>query len=52
MNIKKCLNHDYQSPIAVVLEISTNGVLCQSLGLTSGFDGSTMENVDRDEFEW
>ena len=52
MNIQKCLYHDYQSPTAVVLEISLDGVLCQSPGLSLGFDGSTMENVDREEFEW
>lgn len=48
MNILECLYHDYQSPTAVVLEISSDGVLCQS----QHFDGSTMENVDRDGFEW
>ena len=48
MNIQKCLSHDYQSPTAVVLEISLDGVLCQS----RAFDASTMENVDREVFEW
>lgn len=52
MNIRKCLCHDYQSPTAVVLEISTDGVLCQSPGLPPVFDGSTMEDVDRETFEW
>ena len=48
MNILKCLDHDYQSPAMVVLEISLDGVLCQS----QHFNASTMENVDRDVFEW
>ena len=52
MNIQKCLYHDYQSPTAVVLEISSDGVLCQSQQIESAFDGSTMENVDREVFEW
>lgn len=52
MNIQKCLYHDYQSPTAVVLEISSNGVLCQSPTISKGFDGSTMDNVDREVFEW
>ena len=52
MNIQKCLYHDYQSPTAVVLEISLDGVLCQSQSIMSSFDGSTMENVDREAFEW
>lgn len=52
MNIQKCLYHNYQSPTAVVLEISSDGVLCQSPTISTGFDGSTMENVDREVFEW
>lgn len=52
MNIKKFLSHDYQSPTVLVLEISSDGVLCQSQTLMFGFDKSTMENVDRDVFEW
>ena len=48
MNIPKCLSHDYQSPTAVVLEISLDGVLCQS----QDFNDSTWENVDREAFEW
>lgn len=52
MNIQKCLYHDYQSPTSVVLEISLNGVLCQSQTILTGFDGSTMDNVDREVFEW
>ncbi len=50
MNILKCLSHDYQSPTASVVEISSQGVLCQSSSLN--FDESTMENVDREVFEW
>ena len=49
MNILKCLSHDYQSPTVVVLKISSEGVLCQSQLI---IDGSTMENVDREAFEW
>ena len=52
MNIQKCLSHDYQSPTAVVLKISAEGVLCQSPDVSTGFDGSTMENIGREEFEW
>ena len=48
MNILKCLSHDYQSPTAVVLEISSDGVLCQS----QAFNASTWEDVDREVFEW
>ena len=51
MKILKCLSHDYQSPTASVMEISSQGVLCQSPGL-KGFDDSTMENVGREEFIW
>lgn len=50
MNIKKCLYHDYQSPTAVVLEISSDGVLCQSK--EPMFGDSTIEDLDRDVFEW
>lgn len=50
MNILKCLSHDYQSPTASVVEISSQGVLCQSPSLN--FDDSTMENVGREEFIW
>lgn len=50
MNILKCLSHDYQSPTASVVEISSQGVLCQSTSLN--FDDSTMENVGREEFIW
>lgn len=52
MNITKCLSHDYQSPTTVVEKISIEGVLCQSLQTQIGFNESTMENVDRDVFEW
>ena len=52
MNIQKCLYHDYQSPTAVVMKISLFGVLCQSQTGIPGFDGSNMEDVDRDVFEW
>ena len=52
MNMQNFLSLDYQSPTAVVLEISSDGVLCQSSNLTSGFDGSSMENIDRDAYEW
>ena len=51
MSILKCLSHDYQSPTASVMEISSQGVLCQSPGLRD-FGDSTMENVDREEFNW
>lgn len=52
MNMQNFLSLDYQSPTVVVLEISSDGVLCQSQTQISDFDGSTMENVDRDVFEW
>ena len=52
MNIQRCLYHDYQSPTAVALEISLCGVLCQSQSTSTSFDDSTMENVDREEFQW
>lgn len=52
MNMLKFLLHDYQSPTAVVLEISLDGVLCQSQTPMFGFGDSTMENVDREGFEW
>ena len=49
MNIQKCLCHDYQSPAMIELEISLDGVLCQS---QFSFDFSTMEDVEREAFEW
>lgn len=52
MNILKCLSHDYQSPTATVSELYPCGVLCQSQDIETGFNPSTMENVDRDVFEW
>ena len=52
MNMQKILSRNYQSPAVVVLEISLDGVLCQSQQIESAFRGSTMENVDREVFEW
>ena len=50
MNMQNFLSLDYQSPTAVVLEISSDGVLCQSK--EPMFGDSTIEDVDRDVFEW
>ena len=52
MNKQNFLSHDYQSPAVLVMVISSDGVLCQSQTQIFDFDGSTMENVDRDVFEW
>ena len=51
MKIMKKSSCDYQMPTVVIMETALEGVLC--LSEQSGFfDGSAVENVGREEFEW
>lgn len=40
---------DYQMPTVVIMEAALEGVLCLS---EQSFEGSAVENVGREEFEW